>query len=180
MIKATFDIEELERLKDGDHPTFAVLVEQFTPLLHTCCRQQGIREQDLDDVVNDIWLKVYQGLPGYRGEAALSTWLWRVAVHTSVSFIRKQKSLYTSTVPFLPPGSPDPWQQSAEHENLDRLEQALNQLPSVWNTIIKQHYWNHQSTRSIARMMHCQSNYVRVCLCRARKSLRQLLMIPIP
>ena len=91
MIKATFDIEELERLKDGDHPTFAVLVEQFTPLLHTCCRQQGIREQDLDDVVNDIWLKVYQGLPGYRGEAALSTWLWRVAVHTSVSFIRKQK-----------------------------------------------------------------------------------------
>ena len=176
MIRQQIGIPEIEQLIKGDHQSFSVLVEQYTPMLKARCRKLAIREQDLDDILNDIWLKVYQGLPGYRGQATLSTWLCRISIHTAIDFQRQQRTLQNPTLRLgSNPPHEHPLEQAIQNETIDKLNHALKQLPPSWKTMISRYYWTCQTAQSIAHNMQCSSNYVRVCLYRARKKLRQRL-----
>jgi len=70
---------------------FQELVQKYSEQLYWHVRQLLNSHEDTDDLLQEIFLKVWKALPSFRGESNVSTWLWRIATNEALSFLRKQK-----------------------------------------------------------------------------------------
>jgi len=77
---------------------FATLLAQHHGLLHRVARLYCPREDDRQDLLQEIRVQVWQSFPRYDGRAALTTWLYRVALNTAISFHRKTAARRARTV----------------------------------------------------------------------------------
>src|SRR5437588_10273113 len=64
----------------GDAASFEPLVEKYSPRVFATARRYARRESEVDDIVQEVWLKAFQKLSGFRGEAPFEHWLMRLAV----------------------------------------------------------------------------------------------------
>src|SRR5258708_19696568 len=71
----------------GDSASFEPLVEKYSPRLFATARRYARRESEVEDIVQEVWLKAYQKLESFRGEAPFEHWLMRMAVRTSYDFL---------------------------------------------------------------------------------------------
>ena len=72
----------------GDAASFEPLVQKFSPRVFATARRYARRESEVEDIVQEVWLKAYQKLNGFRGEAPFEHWLMRLAVRTCYDFLR--------------------------------------------------------------------------------------------
>src|SRR5512137_2756216 len=82
------DAELIAAVLRGDAASFEPLVQKHSPRLFATARRYARRESEVEDIVQEIWLKTYQKLSGFRGEAPFEHWLMRLAVHTCYDFLR--------------------------------------------------------------------------------------------
>lgn len=163
----------LSALCRQEHGAFAELLVSYESLVAACGRRCGLREQEIEDVVSTTFLKAYQALPGYRGDAAVSTWLCRIAYHQSVNVLRAAgRARHCSYVWSQDELSSDPLHRLEAEERKEQLNNALSQLPVHWLEAVTLRYWNHLSIAQIARVMKVSHLVVRSYLFRARKHLR--------
>lgn len=71
---------------------FEELVKQYSQQLYWQIRKIVIAHHDADDVLQNVFIKIWTNLNTFRGDAKLSTWLYRIAVNESISFINKEKA----------------------------------------------------------------------------------------
>ena len=81
----------LRRLRSGEARAFAEFVEKYKEMVFLCCRTLGLREDEAQDVASETFLAAYSQLARYKGRAKLSTWLWKIAYHKAISFLRKNR-----------------------------------------------------------------------------------------
>src|SRR5881296_4117877 len=72
----------------GDSASFEPLVEKYSPRVFATARRYARRESEVEDVVQEVWLKAFQKLRSFRGEAPFEHWLMRLAVRTCYDFLR--------------------------------------------------------------------------------------------
>src|SRR5258705_9080332 len=72
----------------GDSASFEPLVEKYSPRVFATARRYARRESEVQDIVQEIWLKAFQKLKSFRGEAPFEHWLMRLAVRTCFDFLR--------------------------------------------------------------------------------------------
>lgn len=82
------DLELIEAVRNGDTESFAELVRKYQPRLFATARRYARRENEVEDIVQEIFLKAFQKLSTFRGEAPFEHWLMRLAVHTCYDFLR--------------------------------------------------------------------------------------------
>lgn len=70
---------------------FEKIVRENSEKLYWHVRRMVNSHEDADDLLQEIFLKVWTALPSYRGEAQLGTWVWRIATNETLNFIRKEK-----------------------------------------------------------------------------------------
>lgn len=178
MVSLKYDTAWLGALRQREHLAFTEMLESYQPLVAACGRRCGLREHEVEDVVSSTFLKAYQALPSYRGEATVSTWLCRIAYNQSISLLRKAGRARTC---LLDEGrvseSKNPLERLETQEQKDCLLDALAQLPERWLEAITLRYWNHMSTAQIAKVMQVSDVVVRSYLFRARRRLRLTLEI---
>jgi len=131
------------------------------------------------DVAQDIFLKVFEKLSGYRGEASFSTWLYRIAVNTCLDF-RRQRSLMERVVGRVaahPPHSPA---ESAEgglmaDERRRRVRQAIAQLSPKYRAVLVLKDVQDLSYPEMADILGCSEGTVASRLNKGRKLLYEKL-----
>jgi RNA polymerase sigma-70 factor (ECF subfamily) len=69
----------IERCRGGDRRAFADLVDHYKILVFNLVDRMIFDKALVEDLAQEVFIRVYQGLPGFRGEAKLSTWIYRVA-----------------------------------------------------------------------------------------------------
>ena len=74
-----------------DEREFTRLVNTYSERLYWHVRNLVGSHEDTDDLIQEIFVKAWQALPSFRGEAQVSTWLWRIATNEALSFLRRQK-----------------------------------------------------------------------------------------
>jgi RNA polymerase sigma-70 factor, ECF subfamily len=85
------ETEQIKKLKSGDETSFREIVLQNQSIvLNTCFRFVNNRE-DAEDIAQEVFVEVYHSLSSFRGDAKLSTWIYRIAVTKSLDFVRKKK-----------------------------------------------------------------------------------------
>jgi RNA polymerase sigma-70 factor (ECF subfamily) len=81
----------LARAQDGDRGAFDRLIAPHLPRLRAVLRRLVGHPDDCDDILQDVLVKAWQGLPGFRGEAALGTWLTAIATRAALDHLRATK-----------------------------------------------------------------------------------------
>src|SRR6185369_14162037 len=85
------DAELIAAVLQGDTPSFEPLVAKYSPRLFATARRYARREDEVDDIVQEIWSKAFQKLSTFRGDAPFEHWLMRLAVHTCYDFLRQHQ-----------------------------------------------------------------------------------------
>ena len=80
--------EIIKKAADGDPQAFAVLVRQYEKLVYNLAYQEVKNPDDAFDVSQEVFLKAYRSLTGFRGECRFSTWLYRIARNAAKDFLR--------------------------------------------------------------------------------------------
>jgi RNA polymerase sigma-70 factor (ECF subfamily) len=82
------DAEVITAVLRGDTPRFEELITRYSPRLFATARRYARRESEVEDIVQEVWIKAFQKLAGFRGDAPFEHWLMRLAVRTCYDFLR--------------------------------------------------------------------------------------------
>jgi RNA polymerase sigma-70 factor (ECF subfamily) len=85
------DAELIAAVLKGDPASFEPLVQKYSPRIFATARRYARRESEVEDIVQEVWMKSYQKLSSFRGDAPFEHWLMRLAVRTCYDFLRGHK-----------------------------------------------------------------------------------------
>ena len=92
------DAELVALCQAGDVDAFEALYRQHSPRLYSlACRMAGSRQEG-EDLVQEIFLQVHKKLGSFRGDAALGTWLYRLAMNLCLDFVRSRQARNSKTL----------------------------------------------------------------------------------
>src|SRR6184192_261983 len=117
----------------GDPASFEPLIERYSPRVFATARRYARRDSEVEDIVQEVWLKAYQKLKSFRGEAPFEHWLMRLAVRTCYDFLRgHQRNRETSFSELTEPESD--WlerfvrEPGTADERADAARQLINRV----------------------------------------------------
>lgn len=183
----------IERARAGDRGALEALVVAHLPALRAFVRVKAgrdLREQEsCSDLVQSACREVLADLPGfeYRDEAAFRHWLYRAAErkvldrarfhHRARRDVRRQESLPASEAGLLGCYASfcTPSQQAIAHEEMARIESAMDQLPASYREVLRLRHVVGLSNEEIANQLGRTPEYARMVLARARHKLGILL-----
>lgn len=89
-------LDEDQLLQELNNPrtansAFSKLVSEYSERLYWQIRKMVLSHDDTNDVLQDVFIKVWQNLDNFRGESKLSTWLYRIAINESITYINKKR-----------------------------------------------------------------------------------------
>jgi RNA polymerase sigma-70 factor (ECF subfamily) len=82
------EAELIAAVLKGDAASFEPLIQKYSPRVFSTARRYARRESEIEDIVQEVWLKAFHKLKGFRGEAPFEHWLMRLAVRTCYDFLR--------------------------------------------------------------------------------------------
>jgi len=177
------DIALVRRALDGDGDAFASLFQLHKHRVYAVILRMTNNTAEADDLTQDVFIQVFRKLSTFRGESALSTWLYRIAVTTSLMHFRRQDPRQvsldeTGEHDALPPTK----REHGRHDDrlrcsLDRiaLTRALETLPKGYRTVFELHEIQGYGHREIARLLHCSVGNSKSQLHKAKERMRECL-----
>jgi RNA polymerase sigma-70 factor (ECF subfamily) len=169
------DQELVRRAKGGDEAAFRRLVERHGARAHALALRILRSASDAEEVAQDAFVRAWRALPGFRGESAFSSWLYRIVARrafdrAAVLKGRRAREADIEMVEDLPAASTGPDPEARERSR--RLERLLAALPEVPRTVVTLYYLEDRSVDEVARTLHMPENTVKTHLSRARAALR--------
>jgi RNA polymerase sigma-70 factor (ECF subfamily) len=168
----------IERCRAGDDAAFGELVDRYKDLVYGLIYRLTSDRSRVDDLAQDVFLKVHRGLPYFRGEARLSTWIYRI-VQNVCSQARAERvsdlsyDQMSENRPHLEPATVD--RTPHDLELRDRLDKAIAQLPDSYRMLIAAHYLQGVQYEALAEALNIPLGTVKTHLYRAKRRLRELL-----
>ena len=176
-------IELVKRAQAGDEQAFATLFQQHKNRVYSVCLLMTKDVAEAEDLTQEAFLQVFRTVSSFRGDAAFSTWLYRVAVNTVLMKLRRRKSPPTvsldepvsseSTTLHRDFGKNDPELSGV----VDRiaLRRALQELPEGCRTIFALHEVEGYQHHEIAQLLDCSIGNSKSQLHKAKLKMRALL-----
>jgi RNA polymerase sigma-70 factor, ECF subfamily len=169
----------VERCRSGSDDAFRELVDRYKNLVYGVILRTVADRSRADDLAQEVFLRVHRGLPAFRGESSLSTWLFRITrnvcaeVRDQRQFERSLDAVDDNRRPLVSPGTAD--RAFADMELRDRLDKALAQLPPAARFLVSAHYLGGQKYEDLAQALDLPIGTVKTHLHRAKQRLRALL-----
>jgi len=168
----------------GDSESFEPLVEKYSPRVFATARRYARRESEIEDIVQEVWLKAFQKLKSFRGEAPFEHWLMRLAVRTCYDFLRAHQRNRESA--FFELSEPEnDWLERFVRQPEEAPEKAeaartlvarvLEQLSPPARLIITLLEIEDRSVKEISKLTGWSVPLVKVRAFRARAEMRKLL-----
>src|SRR5205809_1995034 len=129
-MEAVNEHELVERCRQGDDTAFQELVDRYKDLVFALIARATQDRSRADDLAQDVFLRIHRGLPYFRGEARLSTWIYRIVVNVCLQDQPRPGALSLDNEAARPRGqSTASDRQFSDLELRDRLEKAIARLP---------------------------------------------------
>ena len=140
-------------------------------------RAYTLTSEDCQDLAQEILLQAWRSLPQFEGRATPATWFYRVALHTAMSWHRKDKPRRARQKPFLEVqavSTDEGAERAQQRETVQQLYRAIQQLPKGDAALVLL-YLDELSYREMAEVLGISESNVGVKLNRARKALSELM-----
>jgi RNA polymerase sigma-70 factor, ECF subfamily len=176
------DLDMVKRAQEGDADAFASLFHQHKARIYSVCLRMTNNTAEAEDLTQDAFLQVFRKLSTFRGDSALSTWLYRIAVNTVLMHFRKKALRQISL--------DEPYNQDAKTVrreygsrddrltgSVDRiaLARAIKELPDGYRTIFLLHEVEGYEHQEIAELLDCSVGNSKSQLHKAKLRIRELL-----
>jgi len=178
------DPELIAAVLKGDASSFEPLVEKYSPRVFAIARRYARRESEVEDIVQEVWLKSFQKLGTFRGEAPFEHWLMRLTVRTCYDFLRGHRRNRETAFAELSAPEED-WLdrvvtnpgEAAENAAAARqlVERVLEQLSPSARLVITLLEIEDRSVREISELTGWSVPLVKVRAFRARAEMKKCL-----
>ena len=155
--------------------TFEELVREHRARIYGICYRYVGNPADADDLAQDVLLKVYRGLPTFRGDARLSTWIYRIAVNTCLNWISARKGRTDELPDDLVDKGLSPAERLYEREVREVVQAAIRKLPDRQRMTLVLRVYEELTHKEIAEAMSCPVGTAKANLFFALKNLRKHL-----
>ena len=178
------DSELIAAVLRGDTASFEPLVKKYQPRIFATARRYARRESEVEDIVQEVFLKAFQKLASFRGEAPFEHWLMRLAVRTCYDFLRgHQRNREMSFTELSEPETDWLDRFVAEPDNASDTAQAarelvnrvLDQLSPANRLIITLLEIEDRTVKEIAKLTGWSVPLVKVRAFRARAEMKKIL-----
>ena len=183
--------ELIGRMQAGDASAVADLSTAYGPRIHQLAFRYMKNWEDAEEVTQDVLMKVFRKIDAFRGDAALSSWIYRITFNTAMSRLRTGRAgraseqqprveAGTDALSGIPAQDPADWSSLADdhvmrREMRERLIQALTTLPEVYRTPVVLRDIQGMSTEEASMLLRVKPQTLKSRLHRGRLILRQAL-----
>jgi RNA polymerase sigma-70 factor (ECF subfamily) len=182
----------IERLRTQDETAVTELAANYGPKIYQLAFRYMKNREDAEEVAQDVLLKVYQKIELFRGDAALSSWIYRITFNTAMSRLRNGKFTRPAEISEHEIGSHDhedgthrafdapDWSSLADEAFMrrqmrERLAEAMQDLPEIYRTPIVLRDIQGLSTEEASRVLNVKTQTLKSRLHRGRLILRERL-----
>lgn len=178
------DTQVVQRVLEGEKELFEILLRRYNQRIFRVIRSYIYSEDDVQDVMQEAYVKAYLKLYQFNNKASFSTWLIRIAINEALQQIRRKKRIavnYGETESLenvfqLPDTNPmNPEKQTIKTENRAFIEMAVDKLPEKYRVIFMLHHVEGLSNSEIVDCLKISDSNVKVRLHRAKKMLKDEL-----
>lgn len=167
-----------EAVQNGKVEAFGELVLRYEVKLKRYARKFLSREEDIEDLVQDVFIKAYEHIQSFDTKLRFSPWIYRIAHNAFVNELRR-KSRYglglfdaDAILPFLPAAETAD-QKALDTEVRTELEEHLTALAPKYREVVVLHYFEDLSYQEISEVLQVSVNTVGVRMTRARAQLKK-------
>lgn len=165
---AESDEQLLSRIKEGSQASLEILYKRYFPRLSRFITQITQDAHETLDIINEVFLSVWNDAEKFRGDSSLSTWIIGIAYNKSLSALRKKRKWLSFTDEL--PDAPIP--EHEEPQRADDIRQAMKRLKPEQRAMVELTYYFGYSYDEIAQMLDCKAIKVRDQLYMARKQIK--------
>jgi RNA polymerase sigma-70 factor (ECF subfamily) len=181
----------VERLRGRDEHALAELAQRYEHKIFQLALRHVSNHEDAEEVVQDVLLKVFRKIDAFRGDAALSSWIYRITFNTAMSRLRRQKAMRAAEVSDIEIGTaasddsaaafdPADWSELADASLLksqlrERLAAAVVALPEIYREPVILRDLNGLSTEEASAKLQIKDQTLKSRLHRGRALLRERL-----
>jgi RNA polymerase sigma-70 factor (ECF subfamily) len=180
------ELDLIQQLRAGDEQAFKSLVTNYQDLVYNTALGIVQNSEDAEDVAQEVFIQVYRSIDQFKGDARLSTWIYRITTTKALDHIRSRKrkkrfafitSLFGANDELVhePVDFQHPGVQLDRKEQAALLFQMIAQLPENQKVAFTLHKTEELSYQEIAEVMQLSVSAVESLLFRARQNLRKLL-----
>ena len=178
--------ELIGRMQAGDNTAVSDLASTYGPRIHQLAFRYLKNWEDAEEVTQDVLMKVHRKIDAFRGDAALSSWIYRITFNTAMSRLRNGRFSRPHEVPRLEDGADHAMQDPADWSSLaddqvmrgelrNRLIAALTHLPEVYRVPVILRDIQGLSTEEASAVLRVKPQTLKSRLHRGRLILRQHL-----
>ncbi len=177
----------IERFKEGDENAFDMLVRRYEQKVYQYAYRLTLNPDDAADVAAETFLRMYNSLKRFRGEAQLSTWLYRVVSNVFYDFRKREQRHQHLTLDIESEEDEEAMERPIPDERIDLeahvleqerqrvLREAIEKLPDYQRMVVVLFHIEERPYEEIAQMTGLPLGTVKSRLNRARNALRELL-----
>ena len=179
--------ELIDRMQAGDTSAVAELSTVYGARIHQLAFRYMKNWEDAEEVTQDVLMKVFRKIDAFRGDAALSSWIYRITFNTAMSKLRTGRGSRAAeqhrpdpVEPNVAPPEPADWSTLADdqvmrREMREQLIEALTTLPEVYRTPVVLRDIQGLSTEEASQILHVKPQTLKSRLHRGRLILRDAL-----
>ncbi|KAA6317847.1 ECF RNA polymerase sigma factor SigW [termite gut metagenome] len=170
----------IQRILAGEIELFSLFLDRYSRSLYLFTLQIISSPLDAEELVQDVFMKAFRNLSGYRSECSFSTWLYRIAYNTAISAVRKKKQKFFYMEENISDNVPDDksdelFYSTDNEEELEKLVRTLDLLEAEEKAVITLFYYEEKPITEIAEILKLSPANVKVKLHRIRKKLYILI-----
>jgi RNA polymerase sigma factor (sigma-70 family) len=167
----------VEKVLAGDTRTFGIIIKNTETLVAQIIYKMIAGREDRKDLAQEVYLKAYTNLPGFRFDAKLSTWIARIAYNTCFNHLEKKKLLLLDDIDLSKKMAISI--NAAELDLKERsaiISTAIEKLPPILKTLITLYHNEDLSYAEIQQITALPEGTIKSYLFRARKALKEYLL----
>jgi RNA polymerase sigma factor (sigma-70 family) len=178
----TTDSEIIKEILQGNKEKYALLMRKYNQRLYRICKGYLNDEDEIENIMQDTYVKAYQNLSSFENRSQFLTWLTRIAINECLQNLRKKGKIdlidtseETNKIMNTPDNN-DPEKQSLNKELKDVLELAIAQLPEKYRAVFIMREIEKMSVEETSHAMDLTVSNVKIRLNRAKEMLRSIIL----
>lgn len=167
----------ISKILNGNVKTFGLLVTQYEKLVFHVVNRLILEKQDVEDICQEVFIKIHQSLSRFQFQSKLSTWIARIAYLTAINHLRKYKNerlfAYPDNIDSYHFTDDTPESALTKKDTSAYINHLIEQLPLQYRTVLTLYHLNEFSIQEIEDITGIPEGTIKSNLFRARKLLKE-------
>jgi len=165
----------IERAREGDQQSMYRLYKLYVQAMYNTCIRMVVNQYDAEDIIQESFTSAFKNLGSFRGESTFGSWLKRIVINKSISFLRTKKHEFTDidNLSIVDDGDSD---DEIPDINPEQVNEAIKTLPEKARVILNMHLLEGYKHKEIAELLNISESTSKSQYQRAKLLLREKLI----